>query len=87
MVKPGGYPLTDSTFAELLHRLTPEPAQPIPPGVKADIQHYYANPDAPIATKRNRRRWAQVQGDLKTLSAMPTSREPAPYPTYAQPAE
>ena len=86
VVKPGGYSLTDSTFAELLHRLTRQPGQPIPPGIKIAIQSYYASPDAPITTKRDPKRWAQVQADLRTLAAMPTSREPEPYPTYAHPA-
>lgn len=82
VVQPGGYSLTDSTYAALLDRLTRHPLQPVPPGVVRDIQAYYADPDAPITTKRDPKRWAQVEADLKTLSAMPTSREPEPYPTY-----
>ena len=42
VVQPGGYPLTDSTYADLLHRLTHRPTQPIPSGIKLDIQAYYA---------------------------------------------
>ena len=82
VVQPGGYSLTDSTYADLLHRLTRAPAQPIPPGIKRDIQAYYADPSAPITTKKNASAWAQVQADLATLAAMPTSTEPEPYPTY-----
>jgi hypothetical protein len=84
VVKPGGYPLTDKTYAELLHRLTRNPDQPIPPGIKSDVQAYYSDPNAPITTKRDGDAWAQVQADLKTLAAMPTSTEPAPYPTYGE---
>jgi len=84
VVKPGGYLLTDQTYAELLHRLTRNPSQPIPPGIKSDVQAYYSDPDAPITTKRHRREWETVQADLKTLAAMPTSTEPAPYPTYGE---
>jgi hypothetical protein len=84
VVKPGGYPLTDQTYAELLHRLTRNPDQPIPPSIKSDVQAYYSDPSAPIITKRNRKAWAQVQADLKTLTAMPTSAEPVPYPTYGE---
>ena len=87
MVQPGGYPLTDSTYADLLHRLTLTAQQAIPPGIKEDIQAYYANPDAPITTKKDRAAWAQVEADLATLAAMPTSDEPEPYPTYGQDAE
>jgi hypothetical protein len=90
VVKPGGYSLTDSTYADLLHVLTSQPNQPIPPGIKEDIQAYYADPDLPITTKRSPERWAQVQADLKVLATMPTSEEPVPFPTYedeAEPAE
>jgi len=82
VVQPGGYSLTDSTYANLLHHLTRQPAQPIPPGIKQDIQAYYANPNAPITTKQNPAQWAQVQADLAILAGMPTSTEPQPYPTY-----
>jgi hypothetical protein len=87
VVQPGGYSLTDSTFAQLLHRLTRSPAQPIPPGVKEDIQAYYADPASPIATKKYPSEWAQVQADLATLAAMPTSTEPEPFPTYGDDIE
>jgi hypothetical protein len=87
VVQPGGYPLTDSTYADLLHRLTRQPTQMIPPGIKEDIQAYYANPDAPITTKKDPGQWAQVQADLATLGSMATSSEPVPYPTYGDDAD
>jgi hypothetical protein len=83
VVQPGGYSLTDSTYALLLHRLTRTPANPIPPGIKRDIQAYYADPNAPITTKKDPAKWAQVQADLITLAAMPTNPEPDAYPTYS----
>jgi hypothetical protein len=82
VVQPGGYPLTDSTYAGLLHLLTIDPTQHIPPGIKEDVQAYYANPELPITTKKDPAKWAQVQADLATLATMPTSSEPEPYPTY-----
>ena len=87
VVQPGGYPLTDSTYAGLLHRLAQEPTTPIPPGIKEDVEAYYANLDLPITTKKNSAQWTQVQADLKTLAAMPTSRAPEPYPTYGDEAQ
>lgn len=84
VVQPGGYPLTDSTYADLLHNLTRQPAQPIPPGIKEDVQSYYANLDLPITTKKNPAVWAQVQADLTVLNGMPTSNAPEPYPTYGE---
>jgi hypothetical protein len=84
MVQPGGYRLTDVTYAKLLRRLTRDPNQPIPPGIKSDVQAYYSDVNAPITTKRNRHAWAQVQADLNTLAAMPTSTAAEPYPTYGE---
>jgi hypothetical protein len=84
VVQPGGYSLTDSTYADLLHKLTRQPAQPIPPGIKEDVQSYYANLDLPITTKKDPARWAEVQADLAVLAGMPTSTEPEPYPTYGE---
>ena len=82
IVQPGGYSLTDSTYAHLLHLLASQPGEAIPPGIKTEIQAYYANPDAPITTKKDPQQWAQVQADLVTLSTMPTSAQPPPFPTY-----
>ncbi|HUX45043.1 MAG TPA: zinc dependent phospholipase C family protein [Terracidiphilus sp.] len=86
VVKPGGYSLTDKTYARLLHHLVRHPQQPIPPGIRTDIQAYYADPNAPISTRKNPKKWAHVQADLATLASMPTSTEPEPYPTYAEDA-
>jgi hypothetical protein len=87
VIQPGGYPLTDSTYANLLHRIVAHPEQPIPPGIKSDLQAYYADLSLPIATKKNPKRWAQVLADLKTLDAMPTSTEPELYPAYGEDAD
>lgn len=82
VVQPGGYPLTDSTYAALLHRITRQPGQAIPPGIKQDIEAYYSNPQHTPGTAKDPAKWAQVQADLKILGTMPTSSEPAPFPTY-----
>jgi hypothetical protein len=87
VVQPGGYRLTDSTYATLLHGLAQQPSQAIPPGIKADIQAYYANPDSPIETKKDAALWARVQADLTVLKGMATSTEPQPYPTYGEDAK
>lgn len=86
VVQPGGYSLTDKTYALLLHRLARHPSMKIPPGIKQDILTYYANLDAPITTKKNAKKWARVQADLGTLSKMPTSTALEPYPTYSEDA-
>jgi hypothetical protein len=70
--RPGAYALTDRTYAQLLREITEKQQRPVPPGLKQDILNYYAVPDAPITTKRNRKEWKRVQRDLARLRAMPT---------------
>ena len=71
-VKPGGYILTDYTYAKLLAMLTEHPDQPIPAQVKQDLIDYYADPQSPITTKNNPTQWADVQANLATLHNMKT---------------
>jgi hypothetical protein len=59
-----------------------QPQQPIPPGIKTDIQAFYSNPSADVVAHEPPQPWAQIQADLIVLAAMPTSPEPEPYPTY-----
>jgi hypothetical protein len=42
--------------------------------VKAEILRFYADPDAPYATKRNAKAWAKVRAELQQLTSLP----PAP---------
>ena len=84
LVKPGGYSRTDSTYAGLLHLLASQPKQPVPPGIKEDIQAYYSNLDLPITTRKDPEQWKQVLADLETLKTMPTNPELKPYPTYGE---
>jgi hypothetical protein len=74
-VRPGGYRLTDDTYAELLDLITRNRSpHPVPVALQQDITEYYADPSAPIVTKNNPRKWAQVQAELKLLQAMPTTQ-------------
>lgn len=82
VVRAGGYPLTDSTYADLLHKLVQNPARPIPPGIKEDIQKYYSNLDLPITTKQNPDEWKQVLTDLNVIAGMPVSNRPMPIPDF-----
>jgi hypothetical protein len=82
-VRPAGYPLTDQTYAFLLKHLTSTPTVSIPPGIKDNILAYYADLSLPFATKQDADAWAAVEKELPILQSMPTSREPIPYPTYA----
>ncbi len=74
-VVPGGYSLTDRTYAQLLARITKVPMEPIPAGLKQDILAYYADPAAPISTKKKPKEWAAVQEQLQVLIGMKTISE------------
>jgi len=72
VVRPGSYRLTDKTYAELLNRLTAEPTRQVPSGLRRDVLAYYADPNAPISTKKNAHAWKRVQTELMTLQGMHT---------------
>jgi hypothetical protein len=77
-VLPGGYPLTDQTYVKLLARVTRDPTHAVPEGLRQDILDYYADPDAPISTKRDKKTWALAQRQLQVLNGMATRPDPAP---------
>ena len=66
-VRPGAYRLTDRAYAELLHKVTAKPGLPIPAALREDILAYYADPEAPISTKRNRKAWKKLLAQLELL--------------------
>ncbi len=78
VVQPGGYKLTDETYAQLLHRLVADPKAAIPSAVRADVLGYYEDSNAPILTKLYPGRWARVQADLLVLEKMPVTDAASP---------
>jgi hypothetical protein len=70
VTKPGTYRLTDRTYAALLARVTQQSARP-PAGLRQNILAFYADPNAPIETKRHSRQWKRVQEELARLRASP----------------
>ena len=71
---PGKYRLNDEAHAELLDKLAENRFASATSDVKAELLHFFAEPDAPYATKRNAKAWAKVQTQLQQLkSAMVTS--------------
>ncbi len=71
-IRPGGYRLTDTTYAQLLGRITKDPNRLVPAQLKQNLLDYYADPNAPIATKKNKRAWTKVQRELPILQGMHT---------------
>ncbi len=75
LVKPGGYPLTDNTYAKLLGVITSNPNNIVPVQLQHDLIAYYSDPQAPIITKKNPEKWAELQTNLRTLAKMKTIGE------------
>jgi hypothetical protein len=65
--RPGEYTLTDKTYARLLHDLSDSDFKQTTPELKADILAFYANPNAPQATKKKAKDWKKIQEDLQDL--------------------
>jgi hypothetical protein len=62
---PGKYRLNDEAYAKLLDALAKQNFSGASPELRAGILEFYGHPDAPYATKRNRKAWAKVQAQLE----------------------
>ena len=65
-VVPGEYHLADDTYAELVDKLK---GKPVSPELRANILSFYANPEAPIATKKKHKKWRKLLAELQALRA------------------
>lgn len=75
----GEYKLADLTYAKWVERLARESNAHITPGVAADINHFYANPQAKDALKKHPRKWAKFEAALSEVRKKPIEdRAPAP---------
>ena len=66
---PGKYRMNDDAHAKLLDELAETNFARVNSETKAELLRFYADPDAPYATKRNARAWAKVQAQLQQLQA------------------
>ena len=94
LTQPGVYPLTDKTYAKLLHQLTRTRAHAVPVDVRNNILAYYASPAAPknkriqtdldLLRRGEQKRW-QAE-DYPTSSPVPALAAPARAWSSATPA-
>ena len=66
---PGKYRLNDEAHAQLLDKLSENKFAGATSEVRAELLHFFAQPDAPYATKRNAKAWAKVQTQLQQLKS------------------
>ena len=62
---PGMYRLNDETHAKLLDALAKQNFNGASPELRAEMLEFFGHPDAPYATKRNRKAWEKVQAQLE----------------------
>ena len=64
---PGEYRMNDDAHAELLQKLAAKNFADMSPDLRAELLNFYADPNAPYATKRKPQEWTQVEADLEKL--------------------
>ncbi len=74
----GEYSLADDTYAKLLSQLADDKFQNTAAPLQKNILAFYADPTAPIETKKNPERWQKVQTNIDALRAF------APNPSSPQ---
>jgi hypothetical protein len=65
--RPGEYQLTDKTYATLVDKLASKTSEPIDPALRKDLLHFYSDPNAPDATRKNKKAWRKLQAQLEKL--------------------
>ena len=66
-VRPGAYPRTDHTYAELLKRVTSKTSTAISPALRDNILIFYSDPNAPNTTKKDKKAWRRIQSEIEIL--------------------
>jgi hypothetical protein len=67
--RAGEYELCDKTYGEFLAKLADRKFQGVSHEVRADLLRFYADPTAPIETKKNRKEWRKTLAALQQLKA------------------
>jgi hypothetical protein len=67
--RAGEYSLADKTYADLLDDLAKHTFDQVTPQLRQNILSFYADLNAPIATKKNAKAWRRTQEELDKLRA------------------
>jgi hypothetical protein len=65
--RPGEYALTDKTYAELVNKLASKTSEPLDPSLRDNVLHFYSDPKAPDAVRKDAKAWKKLQDDLARL--------------------
>jgi hypothetical protein len=74
---PGKYGLNDLAHAKLLDQLAEKKFASATPELKEELLHFFAEPDAPYATKKKPEAWSKVQVQLQQLRDTTVTSVPA----------
>jgi hypothetical protein len=78
---PGEYFMNDDTHAELLDNLAAQDFAGMTPDLRAELLDFFADPNAPYATKRKPKKWSKLETELQQLKSTaprPVSVETVP---------
>ena len=67
--KAGEYPLTDKAYEHLLNDLADKKFEHLTPELQQNILEFYADLNAPIHTKKNKKAWSLTLANLEKLRA------------------
>jgi len=71
---PGKYRMNDEAHAKLLGMLAQQKFAGASPAVREELLHFYSDPNAAYATRRDVKAWAKVQDELEQLKAAPPAQ-------------
>jgi hypothetical protein len=69
--RAGEYQLTDKAYEKLVGQLAKKNFEHLTPDLKKNIIDFYADPNAAIWTKRNKKAWTETLADLAKLRSAP----------------
>ena len=75
--RPGEYKLTDKTYARLLDDLAKNDFKQVTPDLRENILQFFSDLNAPIAIKRDKKKWAKVMDELDRLKSANGTATPA----------
>jgi hypothetical protein len=69
--RAGNYAMADKTYAKLLDALAERHFNGVTPELGNNILTFYADPNAPVAAKKDPKEWQRVKAELEGLEAVP----------------
>jgi hypothetical protein len=61
------YKMADDAYAKLVKELAKHKFAGTPPELRDNILAFYKDQDAPVSTRRDRKKWASLQQELENL--------------------